>query len=330
MGCHTCFNFVVFTATLQQLKRRCGQVWSLCWANSTWLTKKTQWKRYLTFCSDYRLNPAPATSETVCYYITYLTEQVRFSTITNYVSAIWSLHDFIGIQTQAKGSFLVKCTLLGAKRLLGNTTFSADPLLPEHLVRIYETLDHTDLKDLVFWSATCLAFRCLLRKSNYTSSPHMLRRRDIEFTHYGVCVYVHSSKTNQYKEKVLKIPVVSSPRSILCPVKWLKMYFKKCTSDPSAPLFLLPGKKPKVLSYNWYSDKLRSTLKQAGIQGRFSSHSLRRGCATYLSHIGMPLHDIKTYGDWKSLSVLLYLSSDVSSRLFKDFPVANHLNRYNV
>lgn len=105
---HTCFNAVELTASLQDLKLQCNQVRSLCWADTTWLTKRTQWKRYLSFCNDYRLDPAPASTETVCCYITFLTNQVCYSTITNYVSAIWSLHDFLGVPTPAKGTFLVK------------------------------------------------------------------------------------------------------------------------------------------------------------------------------------------------------------------------------
>ena len=32
-------------------------------------------------------------------------------------------------------------------------------------------------------------------------------------------------------------------------------------------------------------------------------HGLRRGCATYMSHLGVPLHDIQEWGRWDSPSV---------------------------
>lgn len=110
----------------------------------------------------YQLWPAPETIDTICCYITYLSEQVCYNTICNYISAVWSLHDIIDCHSPARGSFLVKCSLRGACRLLGDSVLSAEPLYPEQLLLIYRSLDHKDITDLTFWSAICLAFRCLL------------------------------------------------------------------------------------------------------------------------------------------------------------------------
>lgn len=155
----------------------------------------------------------------------------------------------------------------------------------------------------------------------------MLRRRDLEFTDYGFCLTLHSSKTIQYRERIVKIPVVEAPNSALCPVRWLRIYLNIFRAAPSAPLFILP-KTNCALSYQFFSSKLKHVLVKCGIKGKYSTHSLRRGSASYLSRLGLPLHDIKTYGDWKSLSFLLYLSSDVSSQLHKDFPVAQSLDYF--
>ena len=48
---------------------------------------------------------------------------------------------------------------------------------------------------------------------------------------------------------------------------------------------------------------------------RYTSHSLRRGGATALAEANVPLHDIKVIGDWKSLSVLLYLERSLESKI---------------
>lgn len=313
---------------MASLKKKCLQVRSLIWAESTWSTKRSQWKRFLDFCHLYDLDPIPASSETICLYITFLTDQVKYTTIMNYVSSIWSLHEFLGAEPLAKNSFLVRCTLTGAKRLLGNAVLTADPLLPEDLLKIYMTLDRSDPKDLLFWVCVCLAFRCLLRKCHYTSSPHCLKSSDVEFTSYGMCLVLNSSKTIQYKERVVQIPVVSATRSVLCPVFWLKTYMKRNKVSSSGPLFVLPGKVKRPYSYQVFSKRLARGVKEAGLHGQYTSHSLRRGAATFLSQLGLPLHDIRNYGDWRSLSVLLYLSNDVRSRLIKDYSVASCLNRF--
>lgn len=299
----------------------------MCWAPSTWSTRNSQWRRYMSFCDIYDLQPLQATIETVCLYVTYLCDSLAYSSICNYLSAVWSLHEFMGQTPVAKGAFLLACTLKGAKRLLGDTTLSADPLLPEHLKLIFSQLRVNKLEDLVFWCALCLSFRCLLRKCHFTSSPHMLMRSQVEFTEYGIMVNIISSKTIQFKERILRIPVVASPGSILCPVRWLKVYLSLCNVPKNGPLFL-NLKSGKPLSYDRFSYRLKTLVKKVGIQGRITCHSLRRGSATFLSRLGLPLQDVKMYGDWKSLSVLLYLADDPVTRLQKDIPVAYSLSAF--
>lgn len=271
----------------------------------------------------------PASIDCVCLYITYLSDTLKYTTICNYLSAVWSLHDFMGCCSPAKDSFLVKCTMMGAKRLLGDSVLSADPLLPKDLMLMYSHLDFKSLSDLMFWAAVCLAFRCLLRSCQYTGSIHHIKRNDVKFTRYGLCLTIKSSKTIQFREREVVVPVIASPGSVLCPVRWLKKYLKTSNMTDSAPLFVLPGSK-SPMSYKFFSMRLTSLLTAADLKGKFSTHSLRRGSATFLSRIGLPLHDIKTYGDWRSLSVLLYLAGDIETRLLKDHTVARSLREYHV
>lgn len=186
-----------------------------------------------------------------------------------------------------------------------DTTLSSDPLLPEHLKLIFPNLRFNKLEDLIFWCALCLSFRCLLRKCHFTLSPHMLMRSHIEFTSYGMMVNIVSSKTIQFKERVLQIPVVESPGSILCPVCWLKVYLSLCEIPPRGPLFL-EWKSKKPLSYEKFSQRLKTLVKKSGIPGRITCHSLRRGSATHLSRLGLPLQDVKMYGDWNCGSHLMF------------------------
>lgn len=296
----------------------------MCWAPSTWSTRSSQWRRYLNFCDDYNMEPVPATVDTTCLYVTYLSQSLAYSSICNYLSAVWSLHEFMGHKPLAKGSFLLSCTMKGAKRLLGDATLSADPLLPEHLGLMFGLLNFNDKRDLVFWCALCLSFRCLLRKCHFTSSPHMLLRSHLKFTDYGILLSVVSSKTIQFHERTLEIPVVESPGSILCPVRWLRTYLSSRKVPQEGPLFL-EYKSKKPLSYEKFTKRLKDLVREANIPGKITCHSLRRGGATYLSRLGLPLHDVKMYGDWKSLSVLLYLADDTETRLLKDYSVARSL-----
>lgn len=300
---------------------------SLCWAESTWKCRSSQWKKYLKFCKLYNLVPVPATPETVSLYITYLCDSLAYSSICNYLSSVWSLHEMVGSTPVAKGDFLVRCTLRGARRLLGDSVLSADPLLPTDLLKIYRVMNFKSLSDLVFWTALVLAFRCLLRKGHFTASPHNLLRQDIEFTDYGLKLVIRSSKTIQYREREVVIPIVASTRSLLCPVRWLSKYLRLVEVAPSSPLFVIPGSQRPLL-YCKFSSRLKQAVSAAKIKGIITTHSIRRGSATYLSRLGLPLHVIKEYGDWRSLSVLLYLSSDLETRLVKDNIVAESFNQF--
>ena len=48
---------------------------------------------------------------------------------------------------------------------------------------------------------------------------------------------------------------------------------------------------------------------------KMSSHSMRRGGASLLAENGVSLIDIKNLGDWKSVSVLLYLTRTLESKV---------------
>lgn len=133
----------------------------------------------------------------------------------------------------------------------------------------------------------------------------MLRHSQIKFTEYGMTITIVSSKTIQSRERTVRIPIVESPGSLLCPVRWLKVYLKLCSVPINGPLFL-DLKSGNPLSYHKFSGRLKSLVKQAEVPGRITCHSLRRGSATYLSRLGLLLHDVKMYRDWKSLSVLFF------------------------
>ena len=232
------------------------------------------------------------------------------------MSGVWSLHKYLGYEYPDPRMFLIISTLQGAKRLLGDAANPALPLEPADLILIYKCLDFSTLKDRAFWVALVLSFRCLLRVSHIVKSPHQLLVKDIVFNKEGMDVIMTSSKTIQFRERVNRIPIVAAPGSILCPVAVLKSYITATRRTDLDPLF--------GFTYNMYNDKLKSLCKLIGLEGHYSTHSVRRGSASYLATF-MPIHDVKAYGDWKSWAVLLYLSDTYSSRKSKDKLVAQQL-----
>ena len=174
-------NFLA-VVELDALREEWSSVRDLCWSVNTHKARKSQWRRFFRFCEEFNLQPLPSSSETICLYVIYLSRSCCYTTIKNYISGVWALHDYWGYPHVDSSSFLIKSTLTGAKRLLGCDTVQAEPLSTEDLLKIYSILDMSKFKDLQLWSAITLAYRCLLRVSHVTASPHVIRRGDIHFT----------------------------------------------------------------------------------------------------------------------------------------------------
>ena len=299
------------------MRREWAAVRTLCWSDATIKARRSQWSLFVTFCESVGLPSLPTTTETMCLYITHLTKRVGYVTITNYVCGVGKMHEFMGYDPPDMSSFLYKSTLLGAKRLLGDQSTPALPLTPSDLVRMRGLLDLSNPGDLRFWCAVLLAFRCVLRVGHVTSSPHELKRKDIVWTADGFDVVISSSKTVQFRERVRIVPVVRAINSVLCPVGPLKTYLRLYGRSSDSSLF--------GLTYSVFSTKLRAMCTKLGLVGHYSTHSIRRGAATFLATF-MPLQDVKLYGDWKSWAVLLYLSDTYSTRRTKDKLVADRLS----
>ena len=313
------FKVSIIVAGLQGLREEWSDVREQCWADNTWKARKSQWRRYHLFCEDFRLTPLPAAAETIGLYITFLARKCCYVTICNYVSGVWALHDYWGIPHVDATTFLISSTLRGAKRLLGCESIQAPPLSPKDMGRIWYSMDLNKLCDVQFWCALTIMYRCLLRVSHVVTSPHTMKVKDLRWTDTGMDVTIRSSKVIQFKERVVLVPIVKASGSILCPCDYLRYYISRAGLKPESALF--------PYTYSGFSSKLKKTCEQAGLVGNYTSHSLRRGSATFLSSF-LPLHVIKTYGDWRSWSVLLYISDSYTDRKEKDLLVAERLLEY--
>lgn len=101
----------------------------------------------------------------------------------------------------------------------------------------------------------------------------------------------------------------------MCPASALQAYLHLTRgADLFGPL-LLTGK-CSVFTYSIFRQKLYSILVQAGIDdSNIKGHSFRRGGATWLSRIGVPVDQIKAIGYWSSDAVLRYIDPHFSNLL---------------
>lgn len=130
-------------------------------------------------------------------------------------------------------------------------------------------------------------------------------------------VEIHWSKTIQYKQKVLRLPLIPSAVKQVCPVYWVKYMCSLVTAGPNDPLFSLPtGSGNKALTYDRLRGLLAEWVGAAGLQvGDYSLHGLRRGGASWGLQSGITGPEIQIMGDWASMAYLRYLDTDFEGRV---------------
>ena len=134
----------------------------------------------------------------------------------------------------------------------------ARAITPEILMSMHTFFDFSDPADMVLW---CLfLFFCIFaRKSNLVpdslqyQNKKFLLCKDVESFGNILIVHIKWSKTIQFGQRFLKLPLVEIPGSVLCPVKAFNKMCKMVPALPSDQLFMLPNK--KVVTYYQYQNR---------------------------------------------------------------------------
>ena len=291
-------------------------------------TRKSQQKHYLEFCAIYGIAPLAPGYEGIAFYIAHLSNTHKYSSIKGYLSGLnYHLKSYRAPEVPYTDP-LVARALRGARRVLGDCPTQALAILPEHLLVLFDKLP-CSLGRTCFWAAALCAFRTLLRKCHYTKSDSMLSRGAFKFLDWGMIVTVSRTKTIQFKERELLIPVCRVKNRSICAVYWTEKHFAEVKGRPDHPAFMIPmAEEVKPLSYTTFSEILKLTSSRAGIKAdRISSHGFRSGGATYLARVGVEIDVIKDRGDWKSDQVYVYLRRPMEDRVALDHKVARLLSQ---
>lgn len=297
-------------------------------AGNTNRVRRSQWKQYRLFTERWGLVYLPLNTLNLCrFMVDSALRGLCYTSINNYVSGINLLSKLNGGE-DLRQDFSVGLTLRGLKRILGSETKPKDPLMPADLLKLFQQVNLSNHREISIWVGVLLCFRTLIRKCHlfptHQSNDHLLCRNNIAVTEWGFQLSVPTSKTNQFRQRTFITPVTESD-SELCVVKQLKLYwsmFKK--SDESWPIISELDGRP--IYYEVALKTLKKWCNLSRLNKDVGFHSLRRGAATHMSLLGIPLHDIKSEGDWQSMSVLLYLASPLEHRLSTDLKISESLS----
>jgi hypothetical protein len=275
-------------------------------ADNTKKTYQSHLRSYLTFCEEMEIVPVPASEQVVAQYAAYLARRgLAPSSVRQYLNIIRILHLESGVNHPYKDSWLVTTTLKGIDRIKGCAPNRKTPISPQVLLDIHHAMNLSCVKDCIFWAACLVMFFGLLRKSNLFqdngsfSAERQLTKGDFVLNdENSVTVLVRWSKTIQRKEKTLKIGLPLLADHPLCPVTAVRgMFTALGPGCPASQAFPMRGSD--------FNKRLRALTSH--ISGDFSSHSFRRGGATWSLMCGVPSEVVKLMGDWKSTCYLHYL-----------------------
>ena len=293
---------------------------------STRVTYASQRKLYLHFCNLGGLAPVPLSHDNACQYVAFLSNKLAFNSIKQYINVVRIMHLESGHANPFNNSWHIDMLLKGTKRVLGVLQKQKLPITPDIFRRMFTLVNFSTPVEVTFWASCLVAFFSFFRKSNLfvtnleSFNPKLhLCRRDATFSSEGVTLTVRWSKTIQYRQRTLHIPLPHIPNSPLCPSQTLLLALRLCMAPPCAPLFTYPtltGWLP--LTVHTFQSKLHSYLSRLNINpSEYSGHSFRRGGASFALECGLPTEVIQAQGDWTSNAYENYIcpSQDMRRQL---------------
>ena len=286
----------------------------------------TQLTSYQRFCNKYQLTYFPADNKQICRYGQYLAKTFQSpEAVGNYMSAVRTFMALMGMKIPSPAEKEVQMFVQGLKRTMEHEVTQAAPITPEILLRMSRVVDYTNHVDMVAWVATLIGFTMFLRKSNLvpdnmTSFNGSMQFRRKDFNSTGpmsvMMAEITWAKNLQFKQKILRIPVLPVDNKAICPVIWTHYMMQQLPARPDDPAFTIWHKGEKAaLSANQLIARLRKWLRLIKEEDEaYSLHSLRRGGATFAYQCNIEEEMIKRLGNWASDAYKRYIDVSMDDR----------------
>lgn len=303
---------------------RAASLRSQAFASSTKRTYNVHLRSYITFCSKLGILPVPISPTDVACYIAFLSTKMCFASIKQYLNIIKLLHLEAGLTDPLENNWMLSSLLSGARRAIQHKTRAKLPITLDILYQLFFDIDLQHPLELCFWAACLTAFFSFLRKSNLVpisaeafDPVRHLNRSDFQFGEQEVLISVRATKTIQFSQKSLSIPIPRIPDSPLCPAVTLWLLFRTNPAPDTAPAFSFrQGTRLQTLTYPLFQSILKSKLQSRGIDSTlYGSHSFRRGGASAAFFLGnLSADQIRIQGDWASDAYQKYLAPDAHAK----------------
>lgn len=281
---------------MEHLKKRMKKLKGKAVTSATKRSRASQWNCYKMFCKKFQLSWLCMSIFQISLYIVFLSEFLCHDSIVTYLQSLRYMSYVLRFPVPEISHPELKFILRGIKRSKPKGECGSKPIRWSHIKRIYNQLCLVNPIYCQFWTACLLMFRALLRISHIIDSDHTLYWSDVRFKKWGVLLSIRSAKCRY--SGIHEIPVASICDKRYCVVHWLKRLYMSKQREVVFPL----------LSYSNFRSMLQLTLLKARLNIHLTTHSFRRGGASFLASIGVPINQIKSRGGWKSDCVKKYIS----------------------
>lgn len=299
---------------------------------------KSQVSTYYRFCELYHLRYLPADEKQITRFAAYLStyKNLKPDTINNYLSGVRTLHCIAEMPVPKTDGWLTKAVLKGIKSDHIHPKKQAEAITPHTLKLISMHVQLSDNVQMVAWVATLIGFHCLLRASNLTcrsvksfNKSENLLRQDFRMHKHVLLAHIKWTKTLQYRERKLLIPVIPFDDEDINAVSWFTNMIDRIPAPPDAPAFAIPTKHGiRPLTYDQLRRCLRKWTQAADLNSeKYTCHCLRRGGASWLDEQGVPESVIAVIGDWRTNCFKQYIDSALKTRMKAMVMFANANNK---
>ena len=250
---------------------------------------QSHFRIFTHFCNNLGVQPFPVQPQTILRYISFLSATGRsYGTVQNHISTIKHYHRLFGFHPRWENLYSFQLALRGCKRFLGVAPARKLAITPILLLRMVSMFDATQPLQAAMRALFLVAFFSFLQKSNlvvpsaHVISPKVPWRLDFHMSQHRAFLNIRATKTIQFFQRALCVPLPSIPGSPLCPVAALEHHLRLNTVRPSDPLFSVCSDaahttRPHTthpLTFRHFSSFLALVIAALGLDPRaYSSHS---------------------------------------------------------
>ncbi|MER6065085.1 tyrosine-type recombinase/integrase [Streptomyces sp. NPDC001792] len=297
-------------------------------ANSTRRAYREDREAYIAWCAARGVQPLPATQELLVEYVTHLTVTPRPrtgrplspSSIDRALSAISTMHAELSLpRPETKGA---RTVLAGYRHRLARAKDPAakprqsSAAVPAALRQMLDVLDRDTLIGKRDAAMLLLGYAAATRSSELVA----LDIKDVVECDEGIEVEVYRVKMKKFTKAA--VPYGKNPAT--CPVRALRALLAAMreAGRTEGPLFVRIDRHGRIappmmrhgkpigdpagrLTPDAASDVIERLAAQAGLEGRWRGHSLRRGFATAAVRAGASMVRVARQGGWTDNSTSL-------------------------